>query len=157
MDFTTPPAPPLDTDSDGMPDAWETANGLNPSLMDQNGTQLSVKLTGIAGYTNLECYLNQLSDNLVSGNFASPTQEVATRELKVNLVQNAQFIDIQLFEPNKAVTQFVLTQSLGSIIQAGSFEGDTYPLKISYLSSGVYYLKIEHYPNTVVKKILIAH
>ncbi|MCA0232176.1 MAG: T9SS type A sorting domain-containing protein [Bacteroidetes bacterium] len=65
LDFTTAPPPPADTDNDGMPNDWETANGLNPSVQDHNGTQLSKKFTGVEGYTNLECYLNELSDKLV--------------------------------------------------------------------------------------------
>jgi hypothetical protein len=48
-----------------MPNDWETNNGLNPSVQDHNGTQLSKKFTGIEGYTNLECYLNELSDKLI--------------------------------------------------------------------------------------------
>ena len=65
--FLTDPAQnaPIDSDNDGMPDAWETANGLNPNVQDHNGTQLSKKFTGIEGYTNLECYLNELSDKIV--------------------------------------------------------------------------------------------
>ena len=43
-----------DTDGDGMPDEWETANGLNPAdATDGNKT-------GADGYTNLEIYLNSL-------------------------------------------------------------------------------------------------
>ena len=43
-----------DTDGDGMPDEWETANGLNPSdAADGNKT-------GADGYTNMEIYLNSL-------------------------------------------------------------------------------------------------
>ncbi|SHL22507.1 hypothetical protein SAMN05444266_102517 [Chitinophaga jiangningensis] len=45
---------PLDTDGDGMPDAWEKANGLNPAVADGNGHQLD------KGYTNVEVYLNSL-------------------------------------------------------------------------------------------------
>ncbi len=59
-DWTTPPAPPLDADADGMPNAWETAHGLDPNVQDHNGTVLSD-----LGYTNLEVYLNELSDRLV--------------------------------------------------------------------------------------------
>lgn len=41
-----------DTDSDGMPDVWETAKGLNPnSAADRNSIAAS-------GYTNLEQYIN---------------------------------------------------------------------------------------------------
>ncbi|MEF3274815.1 MAG: hypothetical protein K6356_10560 [Chloroflexus sp.] len=66
FDPSAPPLPPLDSDSDGMPDDWERRHGLNPNLPDHNGFQLSVALTGMAGYTNLECYLNELADALVS-------------------------------------------------------------------------------------------
>lgn len=48
---------PTDTDSDGMPDYWETAVGLNPNLAtDRNLTNV------ISGYTRLEDYLNWLAD-----------------------------------------------------------------------------------------------
>jgi hypothetical protein len=67
LDFDpgNPPAPLIDSDSDGMPDLWESAHGLNPSVQDHNGTELSVTETGVAGYTNLEVYLNQLADGIV--------------------------------------------------------------------------------------------
>jgi hypothetical protein len=45
---------PTDTDKDGMPDAWETANGLNPTNA-ADGTTLNS-----AGYTMLEVYMNSL-------------------------------------------------------------------------------------------------
>lgn len=47
---------PTDTDSDGMPDYWETAMGMNPSLAsDRNQTNSAT------GYTRLEEYLNWLA------------------------------------------------------------------------------------------------
>ncbi len=46
--------PYLDEDNEGMDDAWELANGLNPAdASDRNGTGLDA-----GGYTNLEVYLN---------------------------------------------------------------------------------------------------
>ena len=47
-------AAPIDTDHDGMPDAWETANGLNP----KEAADRALRATD--GYTNLESYLNSL-------------------------------------------------------------------------------------------------
>ncbi len=67
LPFSTPPAAPADSDADGMPDYWETSHGLNPNVADHNGTNLSLSITGTAGYTNLECYLNCLADALVAG------------------------------------------------------------------------------------------
>jgi hypothetical protein len=44
---------PADADNDGMPDGWETKNGLNPNdASDRNKTDAS-------GYTMLELYLNE--------------------------------------------------------------------------------------------------
>ncbi len=53
---------PADSDLDGMPDAWECSHELDPTRQDHNGTQLSMAMTGVEGYTNLECYLNELAE-----------------------------------------------------------------------------------------------
>ena len=58
---SAPSAPP-DTDSDGMPDAWEIAKGLNPTVANTNATTLSN-----LGYTDLEVYLQELSASRVNG------------------------------------------------------------------------------------------
>jgi hypothetical protein len=58
-DLASLPAP-LDTDSDGMPDAWELANGLNPNVSNPNGNDVSAK------YTNLEVYLNSLVQHITT-------------------------------------------------------------------------------------------
>ncbi len=57
-----PPAAPTDTDNDGMPDAWETAKGLNPNVANTNARTLSS-----AGYTDLEVYLSELSASRITG------------------------------------------------------------------------------------------
>ena len=48
-----------------MPDAWEQAHGLNPGAQDHNGQELSMPLIGVPGYTNLEVYLHQLSEQRI--------------------------------------------------------------------------------------------
>ena len=62
----------FDTDGDGMPDAWETANGLNPNANDANLYTLDSRKF----YTNIEVYANSLvQDIMLSGN-ADATQSV---------------------------------------------------------------------------------
>jgi hypothetical protein len=57
--WRTPPTPPPDADGDGMPDAWESAHGLDPAdPTDGAGLGLSADATGVTGYTNLEAYLH---------------------------------------------------------------------------------------------------
>lgn len=70
LDFAPGSAPmaPIDGDADGMPDAFEiehAAFGLDPDLADHNGAALSLPLAGVAGYSNLEVYLNLRADALV--------------------------------------------------------------------------------------------
>ncbi|MBP1614477.1 MAG: polysaccharide lyase family 1, candidate pectate lyase [Bacteroidetes bacterium] len=48
--------PYVDTDKDGMPDAWEKANGLNPN----DSSDANKDCTG-DGYTNIEKYINGIS------------------------------------------------------------------------------------------------
>lgn len=55
--------PAADTDGDGMPDAWEKENGLDPNNA-EDGVTLRED-----GYTNLEHYLNSLvADIMAAGN-----------------------------------------------------------------------------------------
>ncbi|MGP1680986.1 MAG: hypothetical protein ACTS8S_01500 [Giesbergeria sp.] len=65
LPFVTAPLPPVDSDGDGMPDAWELAHGLNASVQDHNGTQLSMAVVGVPGYSNLEVYLHTLSEQRI--------------------------------------------------------------------------------------------
>ncbi len=52
-------APPIDTDNDGMPDAWETEMKLDPLTANANGRDLSV------AYDNIEVYINSLVKKIV--------------------------------------------------------------------------------------------
>ena len=79
------PAAPADSDLDGMPDAWETARGLDPRTPDHAGRDLST-----SGYDNLEVYLHELSAERVGtpppggGTVAAP-RVVAYRPARVVL------------------------------------------------------------------------
>lgn len=51
----------FDTDGDGMPDAWEIANGLDPNTDDSAGYDLDKQ----GFYTNIEMYCNSLVEDIM--------------------------------------------------------------------------------------------
>lgn len=76
----------LDTDQDGMPDAWETKNGLDPNdASDRNGIAPS-------GYTWIEEYLNELAapgfpeDSWSYAAEAAANEALSERTYKLRLV-----------------------------------------------------------------------
>jgi pectate lyase len=60
MEGLTPTDPPTDADDDGMADAWEVQQGLDPANGDDHTTAMP------SGYTAIEEYLNELADDLVA-------------------------------------------------------------------------------------------
>jgi len=64
------PAPPADSDHDGMPDAWEGAHGLDPASA-ADGPAVAPN-----GYTNVENYLNELAGDVIPAGAGRPGTEV---------------------------------------------------------------------------------
>lgn len=63
---------PLDSDGDGMPDAWETQQGLNP-----HDASDAARLDPATGYTALERYLNGLVARLPGATAAEPQPDLS--------------------------------------------------------------------------------
>lgn len=108
---------PLDTDNDGMPDAWETANGLNPNVFDA----LAVSTTH-APYLNIEVYINGLH-NTVPPDFIMPptnlnftnaatTGTPAASSLTVNWIDNAVNETNYVLERSNNGTNFTVIATL---------------------------------------------
>lgn len=72
---------PVDTDGDGIPDAWETANGLDP-----NDSTDGRKVTD-DGYTNLEHYLNSLVEDIMNNGNAEGKLLTGNLEMTDNAVE----------------------------------------------------------------------
>jgi pectate lyase len=161
---------PLDTDNDGMPDYWETANGLNVNVQDHNGTNLSMSITGVNGYTNLECYLNCLSDALVSGSTTAPcaivlnVNELTENNNSISLLQNSPnpftnetSISFELFQAEFVtlkITDF-LGRPVKTIISEKRSAGiHSIQFNTEELSSGIYFYELKTPTNTLVKKMI---
>lgn len=63
----------FDTDNDGIPDAWETANGLNPNNA-SDGNTYTLDPKGF--YTNIEVYANSLVQVIMLDGNADATEHV---------------------------------------------------------------------------------
>jgi len=63
---------PLDSDGDGMPDAWETGQGLNPRDVSD-----AARVDPVSGYTQLERYLNGLVAHLPGATAAEPCPDLS--------------------------------------------------------------------------------
>jgi hypothetical protein len=74
---------PTDTDRDGMPDYWESANGLNPNVANNNHVNPD-------GYTDLEHYLNWLIAPRAMGP-ANSFVDVNLRPFTLGMATNATY------------------------------------------------------------------
>ena len=63
----------FDTDKDGIPDAWELANGLNPN---DDSDALTYSLDGKGYYTNVEVYANSLVEEIMKQGNANAENKV---------------------------------------------------------------------------------
>ncbi len=63
----------FDSDNDGIPDAWETANGLNPNDA-SDATSYSLDSKGY--YTNIEVYANSLVEDIMKAENENATDKV---------------------------------------------------------------------------------
>ena len=104
-----------DTDQDGMPDAWETANGLNPNNKDDANLYT---LDSRGWYTNIEVYANALVEDIVkAGNADAESaideyypvcqQPTAINAVKANAIHNAKYYSLdgrRLASPSKGVS-----------------------------------------------------
>ena len=145
--------PPLDSDGDGIPDYWEKLKGLNPLIQDHNGTQLSSLITGVDGYTNLECYLNCLSDALVNGQSTSNCQinlditsyveNQSSQIFNISYYPNPaqEILHITIPQPIVEKSQISILNSLGKILEKKWVENSSFNVDISAFESGIYFLK----------------
>jgi hypothetical protein len=123
---------PADTDRDGMPDAWETAHGLNPNdAADRN------KLNN-DGYTMLEVYMNSLVDNIMTAEILGGTPQGKTIEngnvvtTQVPLTQSTYTGESGAASPWTFNGGYSITNSAAKTYSTGSELGVKYSAAVQY-------------------------
>ena len=115
-----------DTDGDGMPDEWETANGLNPN--DANDANTFTVDTEKGWYTNVEVYMSSIVEDILKGGNADAETTIneyypacvktAIRSLKsTSSILNTEYYSLEGFRldaPRKGVTIRVERMANGS-------------------------------------------
>lgn len=118
----------FDTDGDGIPDDWETANGLNPSDA-SDAVQTTIDTKG--WYTNIEVYANSLVEHIVKAQNAdaitaveeyypaynAPTGigEIVTPTSAIQKVEYFALDGSKLPEPVKGINIRKITYSNGKV------------------------------------------
>lgn len=118
----------FDTDGDGIPDAWETANGLNPNDA-SDAVQTTIDTKG--WYTNIEVYANSIVEHIVKAQNAdaitaveeyypvynAPTGigEIVTPASAIQKVEYFALDGSKLPEPVKGINIRKITYSNGKV------------------------------------------
>ncbi len=141
---------PADLDKDGMPDWWETLNGLDSAnAADRNGYAPN-------GYTNLENYLNSISDTLHNDTTKVGLVTVNATHTLVTIYPNPATGDIQVTRMNSAAAMVVIFDVAGVeryrlFVPAGE-EDISMPTRA--LAPGVYVLRYSSGSEIVNRKLI---
>jgi hypothetical protein len=99
---------PADTDGDGIPDAWEIANGLNP-----NNANDGKEYTLSTMFTNVEVYINSLVQNIMdaknsngTANYVDITGGTAPGNSPPALFKHGSGSSSQTVDINQAIADF---------------------------------------------------
>ena len=144
-----------DTDRDGMPNAWETANGLNPNDASDGATYT---LDSKKYYTNLEVYLNSVvqdimldgnadADDAVSEYYPAYTKEDGTKVAAINGEESTPSgeatytIAASTYQSSPAEKEWLFADGItvtsvnGKAYQAGYEDGVKYTAGVQYTIS----------------------
>lgn len=138
--YNSTPAP-TDSDKDGMPDAWETSKGLNPNdANDRNHI-------GTGGYTQLEIYLNAITETLTPVKELPPSLFL----LYPTLADTHLYLEFEAQNSEKAIQIFDIQ---GVVKLSEKVLGDTLTLDISHLPKGLYMVEYRSEKGQTIKKFV---
>lgn len=131
--------PPADTDQDGMPDDWETANGLKPEdAGDANLTNLDGQ------YTNVEVYVNSLVNEIIieqnKGGVPTTTKELKANNKKLEVFFNNSSKEVIINHRNTLEEVSIYNLS-GKLLLNKIINSRHARLNIGHFNHGIYIVK----------------
>ena len=135
---------PVDTDKDGIPDSWETDNGLDPNDVEDG------KIIAADGYSNLEHYLNSDIAYIPPAISSIKINEQANPilDLYPNPVQNNIYINA-----NQTATKIEILSIDGKLILTKKIKNNESSFNISQVETGFYLIKIDFEGTIITKKL----
>lgn len=124
---------PVDTDGDGMPDNWETAKGLNPSVA--NGSLYTLSTS----YTNIEVYLNELAAPVVSAQI--PTDVVNPVAVQASIYPNPVTNAIFTVETPGVMNRIQILSLKAEVLNEFRLVNNRVQLNTASLPAGIYIVK----------------
>lgn len=144
---------PLDSDNDGMPDDWETENGLNPGNPDD------AQLKSVDGvYPNVEVYINSLVADITSSQnenaiTSAPTISVSSSLLKAYYNGLAKKVVI---EHSKELKNIEFYDISGKLLIQKNIRHSSVDVPVDALKNGIYILRVQDEQQQIfTKKIVI--
>ena len=118
-----------DSDGDGMPDEWETANGFDPDNAD-DGNYINAE-----GYTALEKYLAELMGEEITGDFGDATTVRTVHAVKFGVTVAD---DKLIITGDDELTQLHVFDQLGRCRLVASLSKGTNTVDVASMPQGVY-------------------
>jgi len=141
---------PADTDGDGMPDYWESENGLLP---DDPGDARSHSVDGV--YPNIEVYINSLVANIISeqNNDAIVTGIHAwnTEKEGIHLFFNNFSQELNVIHHDN-IKNIAIYSISGKMLLSREFQSSSVNMQVAGLQNGIYIVRIIDEKNRVFAK-----
>lgn len=125
-------APATDTDGDGIPDAWETANGLDPRTPDSN-------FVNSEGYTALEVYLNSLMGETQPTDFRSGVAALTLAPLTLRYDRATDTLSVAASSAAASALTLSVYATDGTLLMQKAFSGS---VSLASLPEGVLLLQV---------------
>ena len=141
--YTTSYDAPADTDHDGIPDDWETANGLNPTDYNDGRTITA------NGYSNLENYLHGLT--------LTATEEAEENPSGLKVYPNPSTGQFTI-ESDRIIIRLDVVNLSGQLVRSVKNEAGIQSVDLEALPTGLYVLRaVSRTGQSVSRQVAVQH